>query len=179
MLNTLLPKNNKTLAIAVGLSLSSAFVGCANTAEYQTPSHIPVGDMNVERLNASFPLFSDGFDAFDASKEQLDLVAKWPDNLNVEVYFGTWCHDSQREVPKFLKLVALQQAQNGKSLSYQLVTLDYNKQEPEMRARNAKVKYTPTFVVKLGDKEIGRIVENTQQSYAHDITQMIAQAKRK
>ena len=179
MLNSLHTKKIKSLAIVLGFSISTALVGCGNTSEHQTPSHIPLGDINLATLNADFPLFNVGYQAYGASKAQLDLVAKWPDNLNVDVYFGTWCHDSQREVPKFLKLIKQHQAANNRSISYKLISLDYNKQEPQKRAQSVNVKYTPTFIVKLGDKEIGRIVENTQQSYAHDISKMIAQAKKK
>lgn len=168
---------NTSLVFTLGLAVSAVLSGCGSTSSAHTPSSVAVGDITKVTLNSNYPLFNVGYQAFGASQEQLRLVDAWPDNLNVDIYFGTWCHDSQREVPKFLKLVTQHQAVNGKNVAYRLIALDYKKQEPAQRARGEKVKYTPTFIVKLGDKEIGRIVENTQRSYAHDISEMIKTAK--
>ena len=36
------------------------------------------------------------------SDEELIQIKHWPDDLHIDIYFGTWCHDSQREVPKII-----------------------------------------------------------------------------
>jgi len=103
------------------------------------------------------------------SAEDLKQVKHWPDDLHIDIYFGTWCHDSQREVPKMLNILKANNA-----ISTQLIALDYDKQDPQGLANINGIKYTPTFIVSIGNKELGRIVERPTQSLVADITGMIA-----
>ena len=49
---------------------------------------------------------------------------------------------------------------------------DLNKDDPQNLARSNNIKYTPTFVVYLGDKKIGRIIERPIVSLVDDITKI-------
>ena len=106
---------------------------------------------------------------FTLSDEDLKQVTHWPDDLHIDIYFGTWCHDSQREVPKMLNIL---KENNG--ISSQLIALDYDKSDPQGLANTNGIKYTPTFIVSMGNKELGRIIERPTLSLVADITAMIA-----
>jgi thioredoxin 1 len=66
-----------------------------------------------------------------------------PADLEVKILFGTWCHDSEREVPRLLKLLA---ASGVKEESISLIALDISKEEPEGRAKALDMRFTPTFI---------------------------------
>ncbi len=125
------------------------------------------GEVDKSALFTQFNSFAKGFNQYQISSTQSQLIRQWPEDLHIDVYFGSWCHDSEREVPKFLKLV-----ENSK-VSYRLIALDYQKTDPQGLAKKDKVKYTPTFVIKKSGIEIGRIVENTTESFAQDISQLL------
>ena len=91
-----------------------------------------------------------------------------PDDLVIDIYFATWCHDSQREVPRLLKAL-----QTKPDIKINLVSLDYQKQEPTGRAAQAGVKFTPTFIVSREGKELGRIIERPKIDLVSDISAMI------
>lgn len=152
--------------VLAGLFIMASVSAC-NATENSEPDFV-VGVIEQNQLMQDFPLFSRGYSSAMSSEEQNALVAKWPKDLHIDVYFGTWCHDSQREVPKFLKLMS-----ENPAVSYRLVSLDYEKSDPSGLSANDDVKYTPTFVVKKSGNEIGRIVENTKENYAKDITNML------
>ena len=78
------------------------------------------------------------------------------DGISVEILFGTWCHDSQREVPKLLRML---EDINLKSEMISLIGLDYNKNEPLNRGKILNVKKTPTIILYKDKIVIGRIEE--------------------
>jgi hypothetical protein len=58
-----------------------------------------------------------------------------------------------------------------------LLALDYQKSEPNGRAKEANIKYTPTFIISLAEKEIGRIIERPKESLVGDISDMLKKSK--
>ena len=83
--------------------------------------------------------------------ENIDL-----EGISVRVLFGTWCHDSQREIPKLLRML---EDINLKPEKISLIGLDYDKNEPLNRGEMLGVKRTPTIIFYKDEIEIGRIEE--------------------
>ena len=141
-----------------------------NSCAYQPskPNNYLVGQVSKEVLFKSEPSFEKGFSSTLLSLQDKNLINNWPKNLHIDIYFGTWCHDSQREVPKILSVL-----QQNTDLSYKLIGLDINKTDPQQLAKKYDVKYTPTFIVYIGEKEIGRIIERPEHSLVSDINKLI------
>lgn len=98
--------------------------------------------------------------------EQIQVLA----GKDVLVMFGTWCHDSKREVPRFLKLLDISKVALG-SLTMQ--TVDRDKNEPSGLAEQNNLKYTPTFVVFEDSAEVARIIEKPQTTLAQDFYEQL------
>ena len=172
-------KVNGHLSSVAALSLllalwasSNVVAGFGDTATKSTTvgaSHnIPellVGDTSAVQLFDAHPRFARGYEAFDA--EVLEL----PDEVSVLLFFGTWCHDSEREVPRLVKLLETAGLSEDKLT---LIALDYRKREPEGRAREFNVRYTPTAIFMREGAEVGRIVERPKTSLSEDIKTMFA-----
>jgi len=130
-----------------------------------------LGMISEESLLTGYADFKDNFQKFTLSEEELSVIADWPKNLTIDVYFGTWCHDSIREVPKLMKILS-----GNKNINLSLIALDHQKQDPKDLASANKVKYTPTIIVYRGEDkklEIGRIIERPKQSLITDINQFL------
>jgi thioredoxin 1 len=140
--------------------------GCANSQVEKAP--MTLGKISQQQLMANHKIFQQGYQASQLSALEIAEINLWPKDLHVEVYFGSWCHDSVREVPRFLKIVA-----QSPTLSNRLIALDYAKSEPSGSAKNHDIKYTPTFIVYQNDKEIGRIIERPKVSLTTDISAML------
>ncbi|WP_206483504.1 thioredoxin family protein [Thalassotalea sp. G2M2-11] len=143
----------------------SQLTSCAST---QPQLHMLVGETNTSDLFSRYPGFRNSFNAYQLSEQDTQTVLQWPEDVKIAVYFGTWCHDSQREVPRFLKLVNVNQ-----TIALDLVALDYDKTDPAGQAELFGVKYTPTFIVFRGNKELGRIIERPKSSLVRDIDQLL------
>jgi thiol-disulfide isomerase/thioredoxin len=130
-----------------------------------------IGKISEESLLSAYADFNDNYQQFSLSEAEQNLVADWPKDLTVDVYFGTWCHDSVREVPKLIKILS-----GNKDIKLSLIALDHQKNDPEDLASVNKVKYTPTIIVyRDADKkqEIGRIIERPKHSLIADINQFL------
>ena len=128
----------------------------------------PLGDISQAELLERYEVFKRNYDTYKVTAG-IDWL---PADLKVTILFGTWCHDSEREVPRMLKLLATSGVAEE---NISLISLDIRKEEPEGRAKALDVRFTPTFIFLTGGTELGRIVEKPNVSLEHDIKIMLRQ----
>jgi len=160
---------SKSRTLFAGIFLVFSLFACANASD-KTPG-IAVGEISKQVLLAEYAKFSSQYHGFSLTDKQAEQVRTWPKELVIDVYFGTWCHDSQREVPRLLKALA-----ENPQIKVNLYALDGKKSDPQGRAKQAGVKYTPTMIVTLAGKQIGRIIESPKQDLVTDINNFILAA---
>ncbi len=87
-------------------------------------------------------------------------------STKIKVFFGSWCSDSRREVPRFIKLL------DYLGFDYknvQFIALDRKKAAPDYQKNIYDIQYVPTFIFFRNGKEIGRIIESPQDTLEKDI----------
>jgi thiol-disulfide isomerase/thioredoxin len=126
----------------------------------------PLGDISHAELLERHEVFRRNYTEY-VTPEPIEGL---PADLAVQILFGTWCHDSEREVPRMLKLL---KASGVKQENISLIALDIRKEEPEGRAKALDVRFTPTFIFLTGGTEMGRIVERPNVNLEHDIKAML------
>ena len=156
----------KFSALLSSIVIVSALSSCAGAN--MGKSAMAIGEVSQQQLIDNYQHFAQSYQSFKLSTDDLTDIASWPNDLHIEVYFGTWCHDSQREVPRFLKIMS-----QKPTLSNRLVALDYEKSEPKGSAKHHDIKFTPTFIVYKNNQEVGRIIERPKVSLAADISAML------
>lgn len=92
-------------------------------------------------------------------------------DVQVIIFLGTWCPDSEREVPRFLKVMELSQ---NSQITYKLFGLDRTKRDPDGLAEKHQVEFVPTFIVVHKNEEIGRIVETPIVGLEQDLVEILA-----
>jgi tetratricopeptide (TPR) repeat protein len=94
--------------------------------------------------------------------------------LEFTVFFGTWCGDSRREVPRMLKLF---DAMGISEDNIALVALDRTdealKQSPDGEERGREIYRVPTLIIERNDEEIARLVEHPVLSLERDFLTML------
>ncbi|MCP9751833.1 thioredoxin family protein [Ferruginibacter sp. HRS2-29] len=98
-------------------------------------------------------------------------------DISVKIFFGTWCGDSKREVPRFMKLL------DAAGFPLSKVTLiatgggdSLYKQSPQHEEAGLGIYKVPTFIFYRNGKEIHRIVEFPALSLEKDML-VIVQGK--
>ncbi len=127
-----------------------------------------VGQTNQAELLSRYKGFAQSYRQFTVSKQQQRQVQNWPDDIKIDVFFGTWCHDSQREVPRLLKLLSY-----NTKIEITLIALDFHKADPLGLAQANNIQFTPTFVIYRQGREVGRIIERAHGLLVDEISQQL------
>jgi cyclophilin family peptidyl-prolyl cis-trans isomerase/HEAT repeat protein/thiol-disulfide isomerase/thioredoxin len=126
----------------------------------KTPLPTEIGPTTAARLMAVVPEYPERKTSYAPDLTELESIAQaiQPGD-HIEVYMGTWCSDSQREVPRFLKIVDVLKEKYSKELPISFVAVDRSKQKPEDLLAGKSIEKVATFIYYRGDRELGRIVE--------------------
>lgn len=111
--------------------------------------------------------------------ESVDIDAKTAEKLGgvepgatVHVYFGIWCGDSLREVPRFWK--SLEVVESDIPFDVEHVALDRELDAGEATIDHDDITLVPTFVVERDGREVGRIVESAPNTLEEDLLALLS-----
>lgn len=137
-----------------------------------------VGPTTVQSLEQS-PYKSWYFDSYKSSTPKQGVIEELSEyfkseKFEIEVYFGTWCSDSQREVPQLIKI--LKEADFDLQ-NLRLVGVDEDKIVPnvsEAKRKALDITNVPTIIVYQEGKELNRFVEYAQETLEEDLLKIIS-----
>lgn len=88
----------------------------------------------------------------------------------VDIFLGTWCGDSRREVPRMLKVLELAGVESKRiRLIFVSNAADSYKQSPQHEEAGKNIKRVPTLIVYEDQKELGRVIEYPVVSLEKDL----------
>ncbi|MFP2997090.1 thioredoxin family protein [Spongiivirga sp. MCCC 1A20706] len=140
---------------------------------------ILVGQLNKNGLT-TVPYkswFNLQYESYDIDKELINDIKSHINNYKVQIFMGTWCGDSKRQVPRFYKIL---ENANYKMKNLEVVGvgngLENYKKSPTGEEKGLNIKRVPTFIIYKNDKEIGRIIERPVHSLEKDLHAILVQA---
>jgi thiol-disulfide isomerase/thioredoxin len=92
------------------------------------------------------------------------------DNITVMIVMGTWCSDSRRVVPKFLKLMDYLKFPDNK---ISILAVGRNKKGRSNETDSLKIELVPTIIFYRNGSEIGRIVESPKETIEKDLLKIL------
>jgi len=181
------------ISVGTAVSAKSPVTGMFNG---QTPSARRAG-MRVyesdrgkqllgEVIQADFPRLLPGWDqeleTYVPGAEDIAILSDIQEDISIICVLGTWCGDSEREVPRFWKI--LQETDNA-HLEMTMFSVGRSKDE---KARSIldnigfdeplreiyDVQLVPTFIFMSGETELGRIVETPEGTLEQDAAQILS-----
>ena len=105
--------------------------------------------------------------------EKIKKLQPLLEDKKVKLYMGTWCEDSQREVPGMIKILE----ESGYPVAdLNIIALDENKFTPEGLEKKDEVFYVPTLIFFDKDnQEMNRIVEFPIESLEADMLKILTE----
>ena len=120
--------------------------------------------------------FNKVYDEYKINPEALDQILKIPlDGLSIKIVLGTWCPDSRKQVPRFMKIA------DAWSFPEKMITfigVDDAKMSPVGEYDQLGIERVPTFIFYKNNIEAGRIIENPLTSLEQDIVNILTEIKR-
>ncbi|MGD0583430.1 MAG: thioredoxin family protein [Bacteroidales bacterium] len=112
-----------------------------------------------------------GFDEYKFCSQYTDSLkmAITPD-VTIKIVMGTWCPDSRREVPRFMRIMKIIDFPADK---VELIGVDNSKIAPLRNFESLDIKRVPTFIIYKNNIEAGRIIENPVTSLEQDMVKIL------
>jgi thiol-disulfide isomerase/thioredoxin len=178
-------KNQKcagnTLFATTTLGLTVLFcligTGCATQSSSLMPNarttqgeEMLVGETTLEAFWDQFPDWEESKRQYAPEKNAIEALQKIEREISMVLFLGTWCGDSRREVPKLLKVY---EAAANSHFSLRIYGVDWEKKDDEGAAQMHQIERVPTAILFENGKEIGRIIENPDQTWEEDISKIL------
>jgi len=115
--------------------------------------------------------FYKGYDAYEPDPKVVnELDGIDTEGIRIKIVMGTWCPDSRREVPRFMKLLDVWKF-SPSMVSF--IGVDDGKLSPVGEYGQLDIQRVPTFIVYKNNIEEGRIIENPVTSLEQDMVSIL------
>jgi hypothetical protein len=146
----------------------------AKPVNFSDPETWILGTFNVDRLYQPpyAEWFLKGFDEYKFCSQYTDslkMVIR-PD-IKIKIVMGTWCPDSRREVPRFMRILSII---GFPSSGVEMIGVDNSKNAPVGNYASLDIKRVPTFIIYKNNVEAGRIIENPVTSLEQDMLNILS-----
>jgi thiol-disulfide isomerase/thioredoxin len=134
-----------------GLKLFETYPDSAETK-------ILVGFISKEQITEDtvFAWYKQNLKYARPNKEYVEIIKPRAYDFQIILFIGSWCHDSQQILPKYLSLLEAAEFPDHKMT---IIACDRQKIAPANMQRPLNVVNVPTLIVMKDGKELGRIVE--------------------
>ncbi|WP_339651398.1 thioredoxin family protein [uncultured Maribacter sp.] len=165
-----------TFFLLTSTIISSQKINQEISLENQQP--LLVGEINIEGLSSySYKeWFQPNLASYTVSTTNLEQVKDKLAEYQILIFMGTWCGDSKREVPRFIKIL--------ESVDFPLEKLkivavdkrkDFYKKSPQGEEWGLNIRRVPTFIFYKNGREINRIIESPVTTLEEDILKIVLQ----
>ncbi|CAL2088327.1 Thiol-disulfide isomerase/thioredoxin [Tenacibaculum sp. 190524A05c] len=155
------PKTNTSVSkIKAAKNASGNLVGFATKTDFKQE---PYGN----------EWFNDYYEYYETDKSTVASLKPLLKDITIKGFMGTWCSDSQREIPNFYKILDEAGFDYNK---LKLLTVNKDKKAKGLE-KGYQLERVPTFIFYKNGKEIGRFVEHTVDgaTLEHDLLQIVSE----
>jgi len=115
--------------------------------------------------------FENGYNDYHPNIEIINQIKELPLDYTITIFMGTWCEDSQIQVPKFYKIL---NEINFPEKKINLITMKRDKTTPELLEKDLNITNVPTFIFYENGKEVNRIVESPIENLELDMLTILS-----
>ena len=114
--------------------------------------------------------FVESFNNHTLDSTRIDSIKPLLKNVSIKVFMGTWCEDSQREVPALQKIL---EAADYKEDQVEMIAVTHDKDAPQEFEKDYELEYVPTIIFFKDGAEMNRIVEYPQETLEKDMMNIL------
>ena len=110
------------------------------------------------------------YDDYQLNDSLVKLLSSHLSDIDITVVFGSWCSDSEQQVPHLYKI--LDKAGYDES-KLSIIAVNRQKMAEEVQIEDLQIAYVPTFIIYRDGQELGRIVESPDDTLEEDLWKII------
>ena len=150
------------------LLITLLFLGCSSNDKYSTNEGIVSIDYLFNSKNTQW--FENNYESYNLDINTLNNDFSNIYEYQIEIYMNTKCHDSEREVPRLIKIL---DELNFSEDNLKIVLLNSKKQSSQGYENGKNITNTPTIIFLSESIEKNRIVEFPYENLEKDILNII------
>ena len=120
--------------------------------------------------NKSFSWFDEEYKNYVPNQLVINSLKPLKNEIKVLVVAGSWCGDTQRELPRFFKIMNSIGVPNNQ---IEMIMVDVNKKTAAFNISVIQVSNIPTFIFFKDGKELGRIIEKPLVTLEDDLSKLL------
>ena len=130
-----------------------------------------LGPLSKEEILENFPDWQEEVASYVPNLEVIDKLQSIPSEIKIEIFLGTWCPDTKRNVSAYFKIMDM--VDNPLFITtYIGIPRDNDSRKPFIEGKN--IIKVPTFIILINNEEKGRIIENPVKSVEEDLLDIIS-----
>lgn len=156
------------------------FIGCSAPVNQEKENingeQILVGPINWDGLTAGQygSWFVANYKNYQVDQTTLANLEPKIGDIEIKVFLGTWCEDSQVQVPQFYKMMDFLGYDISKMEVFALERLENRDLVgPDGEEQGMNITHVPTFIFYRNGSEVGRIVEYPERTIEKDMAKII------
>lgn len=110
--------------------------------------------------------FEEYYQIYEPEKSVLNHLRSKQKGIEILIVLGTWCSDSQEQVPRFFKIL---DKINFIRKDIQIICVSSDKDAGLEEIINYNIQKVPTFIIYRKGREIGRIIETPFSTLEKDL----------
>lgn len=111
------------------------------------------------------------YDEYKVDKNAVNELQSLTKGIKIVTFMGTWCGDSKRETPAFIKIL---NSIGFKDKKHTIYAVSREKTTPKQAEKDLNITNVPTFIFYKDGKEINRIVEFPIESLEKDMLNILS-----
>ncbi len=115
--------------------------------------------------------FDPGYKAFTPDPAHVETLKPLLEDIDIVVFLGTWCEDSHREIPKFVKIL---EATEYPLEAIDVIAMTRDKTTPQDYEAGLDITNIPTLIFYKDGLELGRIVEFAVEDLESDMIKVLS-----
>ncbi len=129
-----------------------------------------LGPLSKEEILENFPDWQVEVASYVPDQEVIEKLQSIPSEIKIEIFLGTWCSDTKRNVSAYFKIMDM--VDNPLIMtSYIGIPREDDSRKPFIEGKN--IIKVPTFIIIIDNQEKGRIIENPTKSVEEDVLDII------
>lgn len=118
-----------------------------------------VGITSRAEIESELPAWRDAIAAASIDTDAAERLVSVSPGAEVDVFLGTWCGDSRREVSRLFRALEHTESIGALPFAVRWIGVDRSKTAPGF-TEGVDLRYVPTIIVRRDGVEVGRIIES-------------------
>jgi hypothetical protein len=128
------------------------------------------GELTQDEILNNLPDWRTVAESYSPNLEFISRLQAFSEEIQIEVFLGTWCPDSKQNVSAYFKIMDMVQSPLIRTT---YIGLPQKKEDRAKYIQGKDIQRIPTFIVIFRGQEAGRVIETPRTSVEEDLWTII------